>query len=33
MIEEALGLPVIDPVQAAVARAASLIALRYPRAG
>jgi allantoin racemase len=32
IIQEALGLPVIDPVQAAVARAASLIALRYPRA-
>ncbi|EPX81871.1 aspartate/glutamate racemase family protein [Salipiger mucosus] len=30
-IESRLGLPVIDPVQAAVLRGAALVALRYPR--
>ncbi|MEI4485770.1 aspartate/glutamate racemase family protein [Frigidibacter sp. MR17.14] len=30
-IEARLGLPVIDPVQAAAIRAAALLALRYPR--
>ena len=31
-IEEALGLPVVDPTQAAVARAVSLVSLDYGRA-
>jgi Asp/Glu/hydantoin racemase len=30
-IEERIGLPVVDPTQAAVARAMSLLALGYPR--